>query len=159
MKTKLVFLGVLISFLFVSCEKDKFTTEPQINLKSISPGTVQQRDIISIQARFTDDEGDLDSVYVILKYYNGSIGAPPTVGGFPIDTLRYSFDSYNLPRETRDGDIFIKFSYGTSIQGYTQLQLSPVTKDTTAAFGIQLIDKAKHRSEYKESDKIRLLEP
>ncbi|HEX7844728.1 MAG TPA: hypothetical protein VF476_02945 [Chitinophagaceae bacterium] len=157
MKTKLVLFTALFALFFIACKKDKFTTKPQINVKSISPGEVVQGDIISIQAKFTDEEGDLDSVYVIMKYYDGNVGAPPKVSGTPIDTLRSAVDAFKIPPNTRDGDIFIKFSYGRNIQGYTQLQLSPVTKDTTAAFGIVVIDKAKNRSEYNETGKIRLL--
>ena len=153
MKTNLVLVGALVSLLLVACEKDKFTTIPQVNVKSISPGTVNQGDIISMQARFTDEEGDLDSVYVVLKWYAGN-----TVTRV-FDTLDYAFDNYSLPEKTRDGDVFVKFAYGVIGTGFTPLQGSPVTKDTTAALGIVLIDKAKNRSEYQESDKIRLIKP
>ena len=153
MKLKLVFLGALITILFLSCEKDKFTTIPQIKVKSISPGTVDIGNIINMETEFTDEEGDLDSVYIVMKWFDGAV--PNRV----FDTIRYSFASYNLPAKTREGDIFVKFSYGQQIQGYTQLTPSPAPLyDTTASFGILVVDKARNRSEYKESDKIRLLE-
>ncbi len=153
MKLKLVFLGALITTLFFSCEKDKFTTIPQIKVKSITPGTVEQGDLITMQSKFTDEEGDLDSVYLILKWFDGNTVTRE------FDTLDYAFSNYGIPEKTRDGDLFVKFAFGQIGTGYPPLQGSPVLRDTTAAIGIVIMDKAKNRSEYQESDKIRLKKP
>ena len=150
MKTNLVLFGALFMLLLVACGKDKFTTKPQVNVKTITPGDADRGDIVSMQSRFTDEEGDIDSVYVVLKWYDGDVSTRQ------FDTLRYSFSSYNLPAEPRDGDIFVKFVNGQIIQGFTIMQGTPVSKDTTASFGIVLVDRAKNRSDYTESDKIRL---
>lgn len=154
MKTKLVFFIALFTLSLVACKKDKFTTKPQVKVKSISPGTVNQGNIVSMQSSFTDEEGDIDSVYVVLKWWDGN-----TVTKL-FDTLDYSFDELSVPAKTRDGDVFVKFIYGVSQPPYVTMPLSPVSsKDTSCSIGLVLIDKAKNRSEYAESDKIRLIKP
>jgi hypothetical protein len=142
----LFFLTLIALF---SCKKNKFTTAPQVTVKSVAPGEVALGDIITVDAKFTDDEGDVDSVLVILKYY-----AADSVTFN--DTSRYSFDGLGLPAKTREGDMSVQFDYGTNNSGYPILSNSPVSKDTTATFGLLLIDKAAHRSNYSESGKVRL---
>ena len=147
-----VFFVSLFIVAILSCNKDKFTTEPQVNVKSISPNTVLQADNINFKPKFTDDEGDLDTVLIVYKWYNNTIETRK-------DTFRYTVASLNLPLNTRQGDMFVQFSYGRIIAGYSQLPNSPVSKDTTSTLGLLLIDKAGHRSGYSESDKIRLKKP
>jgi hypothetical protein len=162
MKTKLVFFTALFTFLLVACEKDKFTTIPQVKAKSISPEEVNQGDIINMQSSFTDEEGDVDSVYVVLKWWNGNISVAPSSSPSspsPADTLRYSFENLKVPIKTREGDLFIKFAYGVTGTAFTYMPFTPVTKDTSCSIGVLLIDKEKNRSEYSESDKIRLIKP
>lgn len=150
MKTSL--LCLLASLLVISCSKDKFTTVPQVKMKSISPGTVRQGDVIAIKAKFTDQEGDVDSVFVIYKWYNGSVGFQP------LDTLKISLNGLGVPVKTKEADIVVEFAYGADLlPTYLTLPLSPVTRDTTATFGFVLKDKAGNRSEYTQSDAIRLL--
>jgi hypothetical protein len=57
-------LIVAISFLAVSCNKDKFTTKPQLKFKSINREDVSKDDVLQIKLSFTDKEGDVDSIYV-----------------------------------------------------------------------------------------------
>jgi len=147
-----VFLAVLIAVAVLSCNKDRFTTEPQVNVKSISPNTVFQGDIIDLKAKFTDDEGDVDSIYIVYKWYNNTTVTRN-------DTFRYTTAALNLPTNTRQGDILVEFAYGRLINGFSQLPNSPVAKDTTSTLGLLLVDKAGHRSGYSESDKIRLKKP
>ena len=87
-----------IVILIVACNKDKFTTEPQVNVKSISPGTVSTGNIISLTSNFTDDEGDVDSVLIVNKWYDGET---PTY----IDTFRYSISGLGLPAKTRNSSV------------------------------------------------------
>lgn len=145
----LVFLLILISFTIFSCKKDKYTTEPQVTVKSISPGEVTLGNILAIDAKFTDDEGDIDSVLMVLKYYAGDSATL-------IDTSRFSLGTLGLPSKIRQGDMTVQFDYGTNNSGYPILPYSPVPKDTTSSFGLILVDKANHRSNYSESGKIRL---
>ncbi len=151
MKQRLLLILVL-TLIVMACNKDKFTTEPKVTVKSISPGTVNNGDIITLRSNYTDDEGDLDSVYVVYKWYNGT-------NIVRNDTFRYSFSILNLPSELREADMNVVFEYNTN----NNPELVPLPgvslRDTSATFGLVLIDKAKHRSNYAESDKIRLKKP
>jgi hypothetical protein len=118
-------------------------------VKSIAPGEVSLGNIITLDARFTDDEGDVDSVLIVLKYYAGDSVTFT-------DTTRNSLSGLSIPPKTREGDMSVQFDYGTNNSGYPILSNSPVPKDTTATFGLLLIDKAAHRSTLSESEKIRL---
>jgi hypothetical protein len=97
---------------------------------------------------FTDDEGDIqDSVLLVLKRFNSSGGI------FTLDTLRLQMNPDEIP-VARQGDINIKFGYGELITGTFFLNLETV--DREASFGLIIRDKAGHRSNYVESDKIIL---
>ena len=134
-----------------ACNKDKFTTIPQLTLKSISPGTVFSGNVITLKGSYTDKEGDIDSVFVVRKFFAGNTATK-------IDTIeRFRFAALNLPGKTLEADIELTYEYNTQNLGIRTL--SGVQKDTTAAFGMILKDKAANRSEYKESEKIRLKKP
>ena len=151
MKYSLYVLLVLV-VIATACNKDKFTTEPQVEVKSITPETVFNGNIINLKAKYTDDEGDLDSAYVVYKWYNGA-----TV--VKADTFRYPYSILNLPSDLRRADIEVTFEYNTN----NNPDLVPLpgvsVRDTTATFGLILIDKARHRSNYSESTPIRMKKP
>jgi hypothetical protein len=146
-------LTILIAstvILAVACNKDKFTSAPQIDIKSISPETVVSGNIIKVKGKYTDKEGNLDSVLVVYKWYNNTIVTRK-------DTFRYSFDGLKLPPKTIEADIELNFEYNTLQTDFAKL--SGVIKDTTATFGIILKDKDSLRSNYSESAAIRLKKP
>ena len=151
MRNAIVILALLTSALLFGCNKDKFTTEPQVKIRDISPSEVFQNSIVRLRASFTDEEGDLDSVYVVYKWYNNNLITRN-------DTIDYSIDGLGVPVKLREGDIFVDFAYG-QVDGYITLGGTPVQKDTSVTFGLILQDKAKNRSEYKESDRIRFRKP
>lgn len=146
-------LPVIALLVFAAaCNKDKFTTEPQVKIKSISPGTVAQGTLVELKGTFTDDEGDLDSALVIYKWYNGDIVTRK-------DTIRdYLISNIALPAGTRSGEFVVRFLYGV-FGDYPTLPSTPVAKDTTATLGLILVDKQNQRSAYVESERIRLTKP
>ncbi len=151
MKQRFV-LPLLLAILIVACSKDKFKTEPQVTIKSITPSTVFSGDVITIKGDYTDDEGDVDSVLIVYKWYNGATE-------IPVDTLRYTFARLNLPAKTRQADLRIDFEYNTN-NIPDMVPLSGVSlRDTTASFGLVLKDKKGQRSNYSQSEKIRLKRP
>ena len=89
MKNSLLLILVL-TVIVIACNKDKFTTEPIVEVKSISPGIVNNGDVITLKSRYTDDEGDLDSIYVVYKWYNGTAIVRN-------DTFRCPVSILNLP--------------------------------------------------------------
>ena len=147
MKTTFFFL-FLFSIIAINCGKDKFTSIPQITINSISPDSVNSGDIVVVKGKFTDEEGDIDSILIVRKFYNGAIATRS-------DTLeRILFESIGAPKGTRQADLQLTFEYNTQNTGYRTL--TGVQKDTTATLGILLIDKKMNRSEFKESNKVRL---
>jgi len=150
---KMKYILLLTGFAFAAgCGKDKFTTEPQITINSIKPGTVQSGAIVSLKGKFTDQEGDLDSALIVYKWYNG-------ITAVRHDTFRFSFATLNMPGNTKEADISVDFQYNTTNpNGYLTLPGVSV-RDTTASLGLLLIDKKGNRSNFAESDQIRLIKP
>ncbi len=146
MKYSLFVILALVVF-STACNKDKFTTVPQAKISALTPADVHFGDIIRLKGSFTDDEGDIDSILIVYKWYNGSTALPR-------DTFRYAFEDLDLPASTRQGDLEINFEYHTNNTDYRSLP--SVLKDTTAAFGLVIKDKALNRSEFVESKTIRL---
>ena len=128
MKTRLFLLAILATGILFACNKDKFTTEPQVKVKSVEPGTVEKNDIIRVEGSFTDREGDLDSVYIVYKWYEGDL---PTRA----DTFRYSVANLEVPPNTKEGLLTVTLSYGIQIDGIVNLSPTPSIRDTTATFG------------------------
>ncbi len=148
---QILFILSIVLIVAVACNKDKFTTTPQVSIKSISPSIVNNGNIISMEGKYTDQEGDLDSVFIVYKWYNGATVVKK-------DTFRYPFSDLNLPPNTKEGEILIDFQYNTAIpNGY--VPLPGVSRDTTATFGLILLDVEKNRSNYAESKSIRLVKP
>ncbi len=134
-----------------ACNKDKFKTEPQVEINSISPSVLNSGDVLTLKGSYTDDEGDIDSILIVYKWYNGSTP-------IPVDTGRFAFSRLNVPAKTREAEIMLQYEYNTN--NIPQLvPLSGVIRDTTATFGLILKDQEGHRSNYAESDKIRLKKP
>ena len=147
-----ILTAAALTLLVLACNKDKFTTVPQVNLKSITPSTVFNGDVIDLKGTFTDDEGDLDSVLVVYKWYNGTTAVRN-------DTFRYKLGDLNIPEKTRQGDITVSFEYNTTNNPDLVTLPGVSIRDTTATFGLILKDRDKNRSDYKESDPIRLKKP
>jgi len=152
-------LIALVAAVMTACNKDKFKTEPQVEVKSISPKNISRSDVFTIKAEYTDDEGDLDSVLLVYKWYNGNTPVRPPNSANPNDTIRFSFASLSLPAKTREADMQIQYEYQTNnllSQNILSFTIVPTVRDTTATFGLILKDKAGHRSNYSESEKVRL---
>jgi len=65
MKAKILIVSV-ITILLAACNKDKFTTKPQLEFKSVNSFEVQPGSRLVITLKYTDKEGDIqDSIYII----------------------------------------------------------------------------------------------
>ena len=148
MKYLLLITTLIAATVFIACNKDKFTTVPQVKAKSVTPGIVIKGQTINFISTFTDEEGDIqDSVLVVFKRFNGS-----TL--LTTDTLRLKLNPGQIPK-SRKGDIIVKFGYGELINGTYLINLERLV-DKQASFGIVIKDNAGNRSNYAESDKITL---
>jgi hypothetical protein len=144
--------GGLFLVLAMGCQKDKYTTVPQVTLESISPATAVSGSVIQVDGLYTDLEGDIDSALIVYKWYNNTTAVR-------FDTFRFGFAQLGIPLGVQKGEITMQFEYNTN--NYPDLTKLPGVsqRDTTAAFGLLLIDKAKNRSNYSESPTIRLKKP
>jgi hypothetical protein len=104
-----------------------------------------------MKSKYTDKEGDLDTILVVYKWYNGATVVKK-------DTFRYSFEALHVPAKTDEADMNVTFEYNTNNNPDLRF-LQGVVKDTTATLGLILKDKAGNRSLYSESKQIRLKKP
>ena len=147
MKMKVFLSLAVLVLIFAACKKDKFTTEPQIKFKSISPSVAVKGNIISFTSSFTDEEGDIqDSIIYVFKRF----AAIPT-----IDTFKLKLNPDKIP-VGRQGDILIRFSYGEFPADNSATFINLESADIQVSFGLIIRDRAGHRSNYVESDKITL---
>ncbi len=104
---------IIVSLVFFSCGKDKFTSEPQIKFKSLSPNVYtigtpifQSGPLLKIQ--LTDSEGDFgfsdgqDTSYVYIK----NITIPP----FNIDSVAFPSSSA-IKRKDLDAEVSVDLKF------------------------------------------------
>lgn len=145
MKKILLFLGVITAL--TACNKDKFKTEPQVEIKSISPNQVNKGQFLKVTATIRDKEGDLqDSLLVVRKWFTGGTLSNK-------DTLRYTLGSMGFPSKTQI-DVEVIFAYGELVDGTIYLPLEQVDREFAAGFIMR--DKAGNKSEYVESKTVTL---
>ncbi len=144
--------AIALAITFAGCQKDEYTTTPQVSIKSISPSVAISGSVIEVDGSYTDLEGDIDSALIVYKWYNGTTAVRR-------DTFRFDFSQLGMPAGVQRAELSLQFEYNTN--NYPDLTKLPGVsqRDTTAAFGLVLIDKAKNRSNYTESPTIRLKKP
>ena len=144
---KRIFVSIVLASVLFACSKDKFKTEPQVEIKSFGPDEVHKGELFTLRVEVTDKEGDVqDSVLLVRKRYNAGVA-------LPADTLRYTIKDFHAPIKTRI-EISAEFSYGELRDNY--IFQNPEVKDTEVSIGIIVRDRAGNRSNYAESHKILL---
>ncbi len=148
MKVKLTLAACLVIF-SVACNKDTFTTKPQLTFTGVNTQVLYPDQSIVFTLDFTDKEGDIqDSLYV-------QKDAPNCAESFfeflyPIPT--------DMPEQgNAKGEIQVRFSYGINL-GYPAIKepACPSTNDT-AVFKFVLHDKAGNASDTAYSPQIVLI--
>lgn len=98
---------VVMAFFFSTCNKDKFTSAPQIKFKSLKPNVFSRSNLNPLEGpiltiNLKDAEGDFgfntgkDTSYVYVKNI--------TISPFKIDSLKFP-DLANAKRQNLDADI------------------------------------------------------
>jgi hypothetical protein len=143
---RIIIFCVLVSVL-VACSKDKFKTEPQVEIKSFGPSEVHKGEVFSLRATVRDNEGDLqDSLFLIRKRWSGTTLLSH-------DTIPFRIADFNFP-DNKKIEIQALFSYGELKDNYLFANLE--SQDRQFSLGVIVRDKAGHKSSYVESDKIVL---
>ena len=82
---KLVFYFLVIAV--IGCDKDKVETVPSVSFKSFSTDVVPRQSALRVTLEFTDQEGDVDSVFVSRQRVN-SRGPQFNFVGFAVPETR-----------------------------------------------------------------------
>ena len=145
---RILTISVLAMALF-ACSKDKFKTEPTVEIKSFGPESVVKGEIFTLRANVTDKEGDLqDSVLLVRKRFSNNIQLGLA------DTLRFFIKDFDFPDNSKI-EIAAMFSYGEILDNYIFQNLESNT-DKQLSVGIIVRDKAGNKSPYVESQRITL---
>ena len=99
MRLILIFLAVAV---VAGCQKDKFTTKPQLKIKSINSTDISGADVLQITINITDKEGDYSSFFAIKK----TIANCPA-GNYIDSSSKFSIPQGFLDTKKNEGDIII----------------------------------------------------
>ena len=81
-----IWLALVITFGMIACDKDKFETVPQLELKSRNTDIVPVNGTLRLNIEFRDKEGDVnDSLLIVRQRLNvrGPLQLPPSPYGIP----------------------------------------------------------------------------
>lgn len=137
-------LIALVCLVFLGCNKDTFSSTPQLRYKSVNTNRLSRDQIIKFYLSFTDAEGDVtDTMYVQKVSLN--CAASNFSERVPIPTFP---TSKNLK-----GDIFVSYSNGINNTGYTTVA-SRCNFNDTCYFRFMMKDKANHKSDTVKSETV-----
>ncbi len=149
MKAKLLIL-LTIPALFYACNKDAYTSKPQIKIKDINTTTLSSGGLLLFQIEFTDKEGDIQDTLWVQKI---SKKCPGTPGAQFISRNRVPDFT---PTANLKGILEIGYGYNANISGYSTITGCGNQNDT-AYFKFWLKDKANNVSDTITSPDIVLL--
>jgi hypothetical protein len=147
MRTKLFTVSICVCI--AACNKDQFTTKPQITFKSLNTQQLSAEQIIRFTLHYTDKEGDIQNkLYVQKITQNCSLSNFEDLYSIPADVP---------PQKDGEGDLVITYGYGVDL-GYPPIKepACPGQNDT-CIFRFALTDKANNTSDTITSPQIVLL--
>lgn len=145
---KRFWLIIVLPVALLACSKDKFKSQPQVEITSFGPSEVYYGENIDLKATVRDKEGDLqDSLYVIRKRFNGT-------DLLTSDTVVYNISNFGFPNK-QTIEIELQFSYGQTIDGKIY-QAAEDAADRNFVVGLIIQDKAGNKSDYVETKPILL---
>lgn len=146
-----ILLVAFIAFIIYSCNKDKYTSKPQLSLKSVNSTTIARGQVLSFNIEFTDKEGDIQDTMWIQKVSK----VCPTN---PQANFKHFFQVPNFPsNKNLKGNFDINFINNITNSGYYYITGCTNKTDTTY-FRFVLKDKAGHTSDTLVSPNIVLLQ-
>ena len=136
------FLILAVGLVFCSCNKDKFTTAPQISYKSIKPNVfsanipIGGQELPVLTFHITDAEGDL------------GVTAKDSAFVYVTNLLTNTSDSFLFPnissisKSNFDADVSVSIGTGNLLRGSTR----PRPKTDTVFYSMYVKDFAKNKS-------------
>lgn len=67
---KRIFVFCVLSLAIAACSKGKVETVPHLSFKSFSSDVVGSTGVLQVNLEFTDQEGDLDSIFIVRQRLN-----------------------------------------------------------------------------------------
>jgi hypothetical protein len=145
------FISVLaIVFVLVSCEKDKFTTVPQLRYKSSNTREISGTQTLEMRLELTDKEADFSSFMAIRKTVKGCV-----TSNFTDSSLFFIPEDFINSKQTK-GELVITLDQVRRGSNSCFLPGGLVRPDTTV-FSFWTRDKAGNVSDTAYSDEIIFL--
>ena len=146
-----IFLVAAISFLVVGCNKDKYTTRPQLIFKSVDNYNVPRGGLIVINLEMRDKEGDVsDSIFVLTRTSN----CPKTDENSP-----YGYQIAEFPTSANlKAQLQIVYENGTNNTGNAFYTGNKCSKNDTTTFYFWMKDKANNVSDTIQTDKPLIIQ-
>ncbi|MGG9971809.1 hypothetical protein ACQ33O_08470 [Ferruginibacter sp. SUN002] len=146
-KMRYTIIIAIFSFVFIACSKDKFTTKPQLTFKSANTNVVEKENVLEFTLDFTDEEGDIDSLFMFKITKNCSLS----------DLKDSSEITASLPRVKKQrGDLIV--TYKNAVNAFPYLPCYPLcTENDTCYFRFVLMDKAKNKSDTLNTGQIVII--
>jgi hypothetical protein len=142
MKVRILCTILALTILF-ACSKDKFTTKPQLKVKSVNDNFIEPGEILRIIIEFTDAEGDVsDSAFiqkVTANCINSNYTDKRTIPDFPVKKdLRGEF----------------QITYGYNVQGIPALGQPQCNRNDTCVFRVWVKDNGGNVSDTVQTETI-----
>jgi hypothetical protein len=142
---------LMIALVFVvACEKDKFTTKPQLRFKSVNSNVISNDNLIILTFTLTDKEGD----FADTLWFSRSVKNPCVASNFIDSSLR--IPSEFLETKGLEGEIVITLD--RNIRGPNTCQLpGGAIRPDTAVYKLWTVDKAGNQSDTAFTSEIIIL--
>jgi len=157
MKLPYLITTITVCVLLAACSKDKFTTKPQLELKSVNGTSFVTNSNISFNFVVTDKEGDIQDSMWIQK-----ISLVCNDPNNPSDSISRVPTPYLLPVISKSRnlkvDLDVNYTYGSNNPGgYVPISRCAEQRDDSIYFRFWLRDKAGNVSDTVTSETITLL--
>jgi hypothetical protein len=143
-------LIIVLSLLIISCNKNTFTTAPQIKLKSVNTNVLLPGQELTITLSVTDKEGDLSSGYVYVEKISQNCDSSHFNDSFPIP-------QFSATTELQ-ADLLVSFGNGINVQDNTGSSLQSIAfgcdDNDTSIFRFKVKDAAQHISDSVQTGNI-----
>lgn len=143
---KRIFVFCVFTLAITACHKDKVESQPHLKFKSFNSDIVPSNGFLRTTLEFTDQEGDLDSVFVIRQRLNKKspstfqfyYGNTPAYGEQNRGELQVDFDVakdliFGLPAISVPGSNPPKFEPDTLVLRFYVKDKAGHTSDTAAS--------------------------
>ena len=144
-----IFFLIIICLFAVACNKDKFTTKPQLEFKKVNTHNVPMGGLFTFTIAFTDKEGDIsDSIWIekiAVNCSNSYLKVPYIIPQHP-------------PKSNEEGEFSISFVNTTFIDGYVSWPSPQCQRPDTAIFRFWVRDKAGNVSDTVQVDKPMVIQ-